>query len=66
MPAVTFCTDAFRTLVQLRLRALRMPALPVIFLPHPFMTNTPAALERLAEQHIEEIVRMLTDSERQP
>lgn len=60
MPSVTFCTEPFQTLARSRLRALGLPELPVIFLPHPIMPRTPAEIEQLAAGHVAQVVQALT------
>ena len=60
VPTVTFCTQPFRTLAQLRREALGLPTLPVVLLPHPMMTRTAAEIDQLVDQVIDEVVRKLT------
>lgn len=36
-----------------------MPGLAVLFLPHPMMTRTPAEIETIADEMIDEVVRAL-------
>jgi hypothetical protein len=60
VPTVTFCSTAFQMLATLRRAALGLPELPLVFVPHPMMTRTPAELEDIADQVLGEVVRALT------
>lgn len=60
VPTITFCTHPFRTLAQVRRSSLGLPELPLVFLPHPMMTKTPAEIEQLADQVLDEVVQRLT------
>ena len=60
VPTFTFCTHPFRTLAQVRRESLGLPDLPVLFLPHPMMTKTPAQIEQLADDVVAEVVQSLT------
>jgi hypothetical protein len=64
VPTVTFCTVPFRTLAQVRRESLGIADLPVVYLPHPMMTRTPAELESIADQFVAEVVRHLTQEPR--
>jgi hypothetical protein len=57
---VTLCTPPFRTLAFRRRESLGMPEQPVVFLPHPMMTRTPAEIEAIADQALDEVVKSLT------
>ena len=48
-------TPPFRVLAQRRSEALKLPALPVVFLPHPMMTRTPEEIETIADQVVDEV-----------
>jgi hypothetical protein len=54
------CTPPFRTLAFRRRESLGMPEQPVVFLPHPMMTRTPAEIEAIADQALDEVVKSLT------
>jgi hypothetical protein len=54
------CTPPFRSLAFRRREALGLAALPVVFLPHPMMTRTPAEIEEIADQALDEVVKSLT------
>ncbi|HYF18440.1 MAG TPA: hypothetical protein VEA40_11285 [Ramlibacter sp.] len=64
VPTVTFCTHPFRTLSTVRKEALGLPALPIVWLPHPMMTRSPAEIEQFADQVLDEVVRILTQEVR--
>jgi hypothetical protein len=57
---VTLCTPPFRSLAFRRRESLGLAALPVVFLPHPMMTRTPAEIEEIADQALDEVVKSLT------
>ena len=57
---MTLCTPPFRTLAQRRRETLGLPDQPVVFLPHPMMTRTPAEIEEIADQALDEVVKSLT------
>jgi hypothetical protein len=56
---VTLCTPPFRILAQRRRETLGLPNQPVVFLPHPMVTRTPAEIEEIADQALDEVVRLL-------
>ena len=56
---MTLCTPPFRTLALRRRESLGLAALPVVFLPHPMMTRTPAEIEEIADQVVNEVVQLL-------
>ncbi len=60
LPTVTFCTVPFKGLATVRRASLGLPDLPLIFLPHPMMTKTPAEVEQLADGVVAEVVQYLT------
>jgi hypothetical protein len=60
LPTVTYCTEAFRALVQVRRQSLGLPGLPVVLLPHPTMTKSAAEIERLAEATLQQAIQALT------
>ncbi len=61
VPTVTFCTQPFRTLAQVRRDTLGLPQLPIVFLPHPMMTKTQVEIEGLVDQVFQEVVQKLTE-----
>ena len=61
VPTVTFCTQPFRTLAQVRRDTLGLPQLPIVFLPHPMMTRSREEIEALADQVLSEVVERLTE-----
>ena len=54
------CTTPFRGLSEARRKSLGRPDLPVVYLPHPMMTRTPAEIGRIADEFVDEIGRLLT------
>lgn len=56
---MTFCTPPFRTLALRRRESLGLSDLPLVFLPHPMMTRTPAEIEEIAEQVVNEVAQIL-------
>ena len=56
---MALCTPPFRALSFRRRESLDMPGLAVLFLPHPMMTRTPAEIETIADEMIDEVVRAL-------
>ena len=46
---MALCTPPFQTLSFRRRESLGLASLPVLFLPHPMMTRTPAEIEEIAE-----------------
>ena len=65
VPTVTFCTHPFRTLALMRRSSLGLANLPIVWLPHPMMNKTPAEIEELADQVLDETVRLLMHGEQQ-
>ena len=61
VPTVTFCTQPFRTLAQVRRDSLGLPQLPIVFLPHPMMTKSQAEIEGIVDQVFQEVVQKLTE-----
>lgn len=64
VPTVTVCTHPFRTLATARRDRLGLPALPIVYLPHPMMTKSEAEIERLVDELMDEVVGMLTEEAR--
>lgn len=62
MPTVTLCTQPFRTLAQVRRESLGLPALPIIYLPHPMMTRKPQEVEQFADEILPDVIRFLTEA----
>ncbi len=56
---MTFATSPFRTLANNRRSALGLVELPVVFLPHPLATRSQDEIEAMADQAIDEVVRIL-------
>lgn len=63
MPTVTFCTPPFKLLVFRMREFLKMPDLPVVFLPHPMQTRSPAEIEAIADATVDEVAQALTHAE---
>ncbi len=61
VPTVTFCTNPFRTLAQVRRETLGLPQLPIVFLPHPMMTKNKAEIDQLVEEVFQDVVQKLTE-----
>ena len=57
---MTLCTPPFRALTERRREALGAPDQPVVFLPHPMVTRTPAEIEEIADKALDEVVKFLT------
>ena len=60
---MTFCTPPFKVLVFRRREFLKMPSLPVVFLPHPMQTRSPEEIETIADATLDEVARALTQAE---
>jgi alkanesulfonate monooxygenase SsuD/methylene tetrahydromethanopterin reductase-like flavin-dependent oxidoreductase (luciferase family) len=50
----------FRALIEQRLKALELPDLHVMLLPHPMITRTVEEIEELADQFLDKVVQALT------
>ena len=61
IPTVTFCTHPFRTLSTARKKALGLPDLPIVYLPHPMMTRNAAEIETFADEVMDEVRKHLTE-----
>jgi len=60
VPTATFCSSAFAALGANERRALGMPGLPIVVVPHPVGGIPPEAARALADGAIEEVHRVLT------
>ena len=60
---MTFITPPFKVLVFRLRESLKMPALPVVFLPHPMQTRSPEEIETIADSAVDEVARALTHPE---
>ncbi len=60
MPTATFCSSEFAALGANERRALGMPGLPIIVVPHPVGGIPPEAARAMAEGTIAEVRRALT------
>jgi len=58
--ALTVCSTAFQTLGRAQARALGNSALPIAVIPHPFGGRSREDVRKLAEQCIDDIVKLLT------
>lgn len=56
---MTICSAAFTTLGHAQARALGKPDLPIAVVPHPFGLRTREEIREIAEQCVEDIVRLL-------
>ncbi len=60
MPTATFCSSEFAALGANERRALGMPGLPIVVVPHPVGGVPPEAAREMAEGTIAEVRRALT------
>jgi hypothetical protein len=51
-------TPPFRTLSYRRREALKMPTLPLVFLPHPMMNRSAEEIEDIADRYADVIARI--------
>jgi predicted dienelactone hydrolase len=58
--ALTVCSTAFQTLGRAQARALGNSMLPIAVIPHPFGGRSREDVRKLAEQCIDDIVKLLT------
>jgi hypothetical protein len=56
---MTVCSTAFQTLGRAQARALGNSALPIAVIPHPFGGRSREEVRKLAEQCVEDIVKLL-------
>ena len=54
-------TPPFRTLAYRRRESLNLPALPLVFLPHPMMNHSAAEIEAIAERVADAIAQVFLD-----
>ena len=54
------CSTAFATLGRAQARALGHPDLPIAVIPHPFGIRTRDEVRQIAEQCVEEIVKLVS------
>lgn len=59
VPTVTICTDEFLSLALAEARALGMPDLPIVTVPHPVGGLLPEHVEKKADQALKEVIRAL-------
>lgn len=57
---MTVCSTAFSTLGRSQARALGRPDLPIAVVPHPFGLRTREEIREIAEQCVEDIVRLVS------
>lgn len=60
---MTLCTDEFLSLGQAEARALGIPTLAIVTIPHPLGGLAPAQVEKKADQALEEVARALRGGE---
>jgi hypothetical protein len=60
--ALTICSTAFQTLGRAQASALGKKDLPIAVMPHPFGLRKREEVRAIAEQCVEDIVRMVTKS----
>ena len=58
---IAIVTTAFTTLAHAQASALGNPGLPIAVIPHPLGVRTRGQLREIAEQHIEEIVKLASE-----
>jgi len=56
---MTVCSTAFQTLGRAQARALGNSALPIAVIPHPFGGRSREEVRKLAEQCIDDAVKLL-------
>ena len=61
--AITVCSTAFVTLGRAQARALGHADLPIAVIAHPFGIRTRDEVRQIAEQCVEEIVRLVSKDE---
>ena len=57
------CSTAFATLGRAQARALGHPDLPIAVIAHPFGIRTRDEVRQIAEQCVEQIVRLVSKDE---
>lgn len=60
VPTVTLCTDVFLGLAKDEARALGMPALPIVVIPHPLGGEPPERVQARGEGAVEGVIAALT------
>lgn len=60
VPTVTLCTDAFLGLAKDEARALGMPELPIVTIPHPLGGEPPERVRARGEGAVEGVIAALT------
>jgi len=58
--AITVCSTAFATLGRAQARALGHPDQPIAVIAHPFGIRTRDEVRQIAEQCVEEIVKLVS------
>ena len=51
-----FCTEPFETMARVESDGMGLPDLPMVVVPHPLMTRTPAELTQIAEALLPQVV----------
>ncbi len=64
VPTVTVVTEKFISLAKASAKSLGYPDLPSLIVPHPFETLSPERLHEIADQKIDECVRLVCPSPR--
>ena len=60
--SVVICSTAFTTLGRAQATAMGEPALPIAVIPHPFGLRSREEVRRIAEDCVDEVARLVTET----
>jgi hypothetical protein len=58
------CTEPFETMARVEAEGMGLPELPIVVVPHPLMTRTPAELKAIADSLLAAVVQAALQAER--
>jgi hypothetical protein len=61
-PAVVVVTEVFANLARIAACARGIDPIPLLVLPHPMETRTPAEIDRIAEERFADAIRLICAS----